>query len=116
MPKPDPSRRRHSRFECDLPVEIYSARSQQKLADARLLDVSMGGGAVSCEVSLRRDHPYEFRFNWGKERLSVTGKVVWTGRPEKPEVPARFGVNFDLTEAQENLLTGLVEKLRRQQS
>lgn len=103
------SRRAHNRFSCDLPVEIYSARSQTKLADARLLDVSMGGGAVSCELALRRSLPYEFRFNWGKERLAVTGSVVWAQRE------GRFGVSFDLTEAQENLLKSLVEKLSRQQ-
>lgn len=107
------SRRAHSRFSCDLPVEIYSAKSQQKLADARLLDVSMGGGAVSCDLALRRDHPYEFRFNWGKERLSVTGKVVWTANGAKAS--DRFGVSFDLTEAQENLLKALVQKLSRHQ-
>ena len=102
----DRSRRAYSRFTCDLPVEIYSAVSQTKLADARLLDVSLGGGAVSCELKLRRSLPYEFRFNWGKERLSVTGQVVWTDVP-------RFGVAFDLSTAQERLLKSLVENLKR---
>ena len=108
MPK-QPHRRANSRYACDLPIEIYSARSQTKLADARLLDLSLGGGAVSCELVLRRAHPYEFRFNWGKERLSVTGSVVWEGQA------GRFGVTFDLTSAQEHLIKTLVEKLKHEQ-
>jgi hypothetical protein len=107
MASKPPSRRVHARFSCDLPVEIYSGASAAKLADARLLDLSLGGGAISTPLSLQRGGVYEFRFNWGKERLTVMGRVMWAQA-------GKFGVSFDLTPAQEHLLRALVDKLRGQ--
>ncbi len=108
MPSKNPSRRVHARFACDLPAEIYSGSSSAKLADARLVDLSMGGGAVVTPHHLQRSAVYEFRFNWGKERLTVMGRVLWSAPPE------RFGVSFNLTPQQENLLKAVIEKLSRE--
>lgn len=110
-----PSRRTHARFACDLPVEVYSPLDSAKLGDARLLDLSMGGGAVRGELKLRTRQPYEFRFNWGAERLSVLGQVVWAAEePAARSREARFGVRFSLTAQQESLLRSLVGRLKDQ--
>jgi hypothetical protein len=107
-----PSRRIFARYPCDLPIEIHSPVTQARLAEARLLDLSMGGGAISCALALQRTIPYEFRFNWGRERLAVTGRVVWTGPLDKKTRMIRYGVSFNVTPAQEALLKSLVDELR----
>ncbi len=107
-------RRAYSRFACDLPVQIYSPVSQTKLADARLFDVGMGGGNIYCDLVMQRAVPYEFRFQWGKERLAVLGRVVWSAAAARKEPRfARYGVVFSLTRAQEDLLAALVDRVRR---
>lgn len=111
MPK-TPSRRVHSRFTCDLPVDVHSGASAAKLAEGRLVDLGMGGGAVAAPASLQRGATYEFRFNWGKERLAVMGCVAWTGpRAKEPPYAVKYGVSFSLTAQQERLLRTLVDKL-----
>src|SRR5579862_3503290 len=113
MPKSkDATRRAHTRFSCDLSIQIYSPVSQTLIAEAQLIDLGMGGGNISTEFNLQRSVLYEFRFQWNKERLALLGQVVWSAPTDlKGPKANRYGISFNLTAAQEGLLRSLLDNV-----
>jgi hypothetical protein len=109
-----PSRRVHARYPCDMPAALYSPMSSKKLADVRVLDLSMGGASVEVPLQLQKGVPYELRMEWERTEFHLTARVAWT-MPPNPKKPKenRFGLSFNLSTQQEALLKILVDRLRQ---
>ena len=106
-------RRSHERFPCDIPVAIHSAVTEAKIAEARFLDLSMGGTLVRVETLLQKRVPYQFRFSWENHRLRVMGRVAWEAERD-PKNPAwhHYGISLTLSTRQEEFFKRLIDRLR----
>ena len=105
-------RRAYQRHNCEIPVLIYSPQTQAKLTEARILNVSLGGVAVECSMTLERWIPYEFHFQDIKEKLKLTGRVVWESPRNRKTNKLCYGISFNLSTRQEAILKTLVNRIQ----
>jgi Tfp pilus assembly protein PilZ len=109
------SRRVHARYPCDVPVEVFSPVSAKKLADGRLLDLSMGGGSLETVLRLQKGVLYELRLDWLGQPMKLPARVAWVAPVAAKATARRFGMSFNLTTAQESVLKLIVDRLRTEQ-
>jgi len=110
----EPFRRLFARYPCDIPVDIRSLYNEARIAEGRIVNMSLGGARLDCSRPLERKVTYLFRVNWKKTNVDLSGQVVWTA-PRNPLNPGfhQYGVQFNLTSNQESQLRALVERLRQ---
>ncbi|MDE2491411.1 MAG: PilZ domain-containing protein [Elusimicrobia bacterium] len=109
----DIARRSHSRVHCDRPVEVFhGAATGAKLADGRLLNMSLSGAYLSLAAELKRTTPYRLRVDAGDGPLEMPFRVVREGARGK-DGRRGYGVVFNLTAEPERRLRRLLDQLRR---
>jgi hypothetical protein len=111
----EPSRRQHQRLACSISVGLYAFHSSERLGEARLVDLSLGGGAVETTLALERRLPYELQWWWQRHLVRLPARVVRESPPPaKPGPPRRYGFSFTLTVKQEERLRAFIDALRRE--
>lgn len=108
----DPSRRAHARYPCDIPAELHTGPTGGvRLADARLMDLSLTGCLFATTEGLRPGATYRLTLVEGGVNLDLPGRVARNaGRSEKSRF---YGFVFNLTAGQEKVLRTLLDRLRR---
>lgn len=93
---------------------MHSFSTSAKVGDGTLINVSLGGALINIAAVLERRVAYVFKFSLGGPRLELPGRVVWDG-PRNPAQPRfhRYGIQFNLTSAQERVLQAQVKALIR---
>jgi hypothetical protein len=107
----DPARRQQERLPCEIPVVLAAPTTGAKIAEARLVDLGLGGALLESPVPLQRGVPYEIRWTWQGRDLRLSARVAWEAKPGKTKL-RRFGLAFTLTVAQEDLVRAQLDALR----
>ena len=108
----DAFRRAHARVKCDRPVEVLAgAASGRRLAQARMLNVSLSGAYVLIGRELDRGTPYRLHLETPDGVLELPCRVARAGAAG----PAgrHYGLVFNLTADQERRLRAVLDLLAR---
>jgi hypothetical protein len=111
---PDPLRRLHARHACATAVVVHSFSTGAKVADGMMVNISLGGTLIDIRAVLERRIAYILKFSLGGPILNLPGRVIWDG-PRNLTDPRlyRYGIQFNLTTAQERALTAQLKVLIR---
>jgi hypothetical protein len=93
---------------------IYSFATGAKIADGRLINISLGGALVNCAGVLEHRVTYVLKFAIKNRKLELPGRVAWDA-PRDPRNPSfhRYGIQFNLTAGQEQPLRELMLTFKR---
>jgi hypothetical protein len=113
---PQDSRRTLARFRCNRVIELRRVGWRRKFADARLVDIGMGGASILCDTLISMAESYDLHLSIGKELLDIRGTVCWIKQPPKDKPPTpKYGLKFQLSAAQESSMKIIIDKLRTEQ-
>jgi hypothetical protein len=107
-----PFRRAHARIKCDRPVGVMSgAASGRRLAEARMLNISIVGAYLRVALELKRATAYRLVLETPDGPLELPCRVARAG-PAGPD-GRHYGMVFNLTGDQERRLRGVLDFLAR---
>ncbi len=108
----EPFRRTHARVKCDRPVGILSgAASGRRIAEARLLNISLVGAYVLVGRELQRGTAYRLVLETPDGPLEIACRVARAG-PAGPH-GRHYGLVFNMTVDPERRLRGVLDLLAR---
>lgn len=101
----DPLRRLHGRHALQTAVGVRSFSTGARVGEGMLVDIGLGGALLRIGAVLERRVTYVFAFSLDGPILELPGRVVRDG-PRDPAKPGvrRYGIQFNLTTAQERAL------------
>lgn len=108
-----PSRRRHARFPCRIPVRARASNSR-RWYEGELINLSLGGALLRLPAALSGPHLL-LEIDAAEGKLALEARVVRSAREGKDKAAMLFGVVFEHDGMSERSLRPILDRVRREE-